>query len=488
MTKEIFINCTSLETRVALVEDTILQQVHIDREETPSLVGNIYKAKVLRVMPGMQAAFVDIGVARNAFIHIDDIHSANSNDKIADILRDGQDLVVQVMKDPVKKKGALLTTDISIATDYLVYRHTRPKPGISVKIKSNSERTRLNDLLRSIVCAIKLPDSLVGDFIIRSAAEGISETQLSKDLAVLITIWQSIDSLRMNKSPVSLYQELQKKQHLVTGMLGLGIQTITSDSSDILEVLELWCNQNTRFEKPLFKLHQYQQNLFDNYQIEDQINEALKSNVSLNCGGILVIEETEALSVIDVNTGAFLGETIDQNTFLSVNLEAAIESARQIILRNLSGIIIIDFIDMKKADHRHQVFQRLKQAFSQDNMKATILDFTELGLIQIARKRTSRSLSQVLGSTCRHCEGEKVVKSDETLCFDIFRQLLNIESKGKWSVIEIHASATVVEKINNKFSKALNQLQVRAGCDVKLCVEGSIPSDQFKIIPAQQRR
>ena len=307
MTKEIFINCTSLETRVALVEDTILQQVHIDREETPSLVGNIYKANVLRVMPGMQAAFVDIGVAGNACIHIDDIHSANSNDKIADILRDGQDLVVQVMKDPVKKKGALLTTDISIATDYLVYRHTRPKPGISVKIKSNSERTRLNDLLRSIVCAIKLPDSLVGDFIIRSAAEGISETQLSKDLAVLITIWQSIDSLRMNKSPVSLYQELQKKQHLVTGMLGLGIQTITSDSSDILEVLELWCNQNTRFEKPLFKLHQYQQNLFDNYQIEDQINEALKSNVSLNCGGILVIEETEALSVIDVNTGAFLG-------------------------------------------------------------------------------------------------------------------------------------------------------------------------------------
>jgi ribonuclease G len=483
MTKEIFINCTFSETRVALVENTILQQIHIEREETPSLVGNIYKGKVHRVMPGMQAAFVNIGVERNAFIHIDDIHNANSNDKIANILRDGQDLLVQVIKDPVKKKGALLTTDIAITNDYLVYRHGCPNPGISLKIKSKSERNRLNELLDSIVSAIKLPDSLVGNFIIRSAAEGISESQLSVYIKALATIWQSIESLRVNKSPVPLYQESQKKLPLVTAMLPLGIHTITSDSADILEALELWCNQNTHFEKPLFKFQKNSENLFDSYQIEGQINEALKANVSLNCGGILVIEETEALSVIDVNTGSFIGESTDQNTFLSVNLEAAIESARQIILRNLCGIIIIDFIDMQKASHRLQVLQQLKQAFSQDKVNTVVLDFTELGLIQIARKRTSQSLSQILGSTSRHYDEKKVIKSDETLCFDIFRQILNIESKGHWTMIEIHASATVIEKIKNKYSKALNQLQDRACCDVKLCIEGSMPSDQFKIIP-----
>ena len=210
MTKEIFINCTSTETRLALVENAVLRQIHIDRQESLSLVGNIYKAKVLRVMPGMQAAFVDIGDKRNAFIHIDDIHRANPGAKISDILRDGQDLLVQVVKDPVNKKGALLTTDLSIATEYLVYRQGRSKPGISLQIKPKSERTRLNNMMDSMLSTMALPESLSGNFIMRSAAEGVTQNQLDQDITALLNIWQSIESLRVKKSPTILYKVAEK--------------------------------------------------------------------------------------------------------------------------------------------------------------------------------------------------------------------------------------------------------------------------------------
>ena len=210
MTKEIFINRTAFETRLALVEDKVLQQIHIDRDEEPSLVGNIYKAKVLRVMPGMQSAFVDIGSDRNAFIPIDNIFRAKPGDKILDILGEGQDILVQVVKDPINKKGALVTTDFSIATDYLVYRHGRTKPGISAQIKQKEERSRLNDLLNTIVSAVTLPERLTGNFIVRSAAEGITDDELTSDINSLIKIWRSIESLRVQKSPVTVYQNTQK--------------------------------------------------------------------------------------------------------------------------------------------------------------------------------------------------------------------------------------------------------------------------------------
>lgn len=483
MTKEILINYSPLETRLALVENTVLKEIHIDRGEDPSLVGNIYKAKVLRVIPGMQAAFVDIGAKRNAFLHIDDIHCANSQDKIADTLRDGQDILVQVLKDSVNKKGALLTTDISIATEYLVYRQGRVKPGISAKIKPKSERTRLNDLMDSIVSSIQLPDSLSGNFILRSAAEGIKESQLTEDINSLIEVWRSIESLKAQKSPVSVYKETQRSQRLVRQMLSLGIDKIIVDSPSFFESLEAVCNQSRVTEKPIINLYKEQGNLFDTYQIESQINAALKSDVPLNCGGHIVIEETEALSAIDVNTGSFIGESIDHSTFLKVNLEAAEAAAKQIKLRNLTGIIIIDFIDMKVAEHRRQVLQQLKQAFSEDKAITIISDFTELGLIQIARKRTSPSLSQILCAPCGRSETRKLFKSKKTLAIEIFRELSNIELNGKWQALEIFTSEPVIETIKNKYAVQLNEFKNRTGCDVKLCIESSFPSDQFNIIP-----
>jgi ribonuclease G len=484
MTKEIFINCTLSETRLALVDNAALQQIYIDRQENTSLVGNIYKAKVLRVMPGMQAAFVDIGCERNAFIHIDDIHRASCGDKITDVLRDGQELLVQVAKDPVNKKGALLTTDLSIATDYLVYRQGRSKPGCSLQIKSKSERIRLNKLMKSTLSAAALPESLSGNFIMRSAAEGITENQLAQDMANLLDIWQSIDELRVKKSPAILYKIAEHNQRIISEMLNLGIERITVDCPDSFEKIEHWFGQSSSLDKPEIRLFKQNENLFDIYELEKQINAALCSEVPLMCGGSLVIEQTEALAVIDVNSASFIGESIDQKTYFEVNLEAAVEAARQIILRNLSGIIIIDFIDMQNADYRRQVLQKLKQAFSQDRIKTVIYGYTELGLVQIARKRTRQSLSQALCVPCSHCDARGYVKSEETIVFEILRHLSNFQPNGKRAAVEIYACESVIKKIENKYAKQLNEFKVRVNCDVKLCINGSMFSDQFNIIPA----
>ena len=484
MTKEIFINRTAFETRLALVEDKVLQQIHIDRDEEPSLVGNIYKAKVLRVMPGMQSAFVDIGSDRNAFIPIDNIFRAKPGDKILDILGEGQDILVQVVKDPINKKGALVTTDLSIATDYLVYRHGRTKPGISAQIKQKEERSRLNDLLNTIVSAVTLPERLTGNFIVRSAAEGITDDELTSDINSLIKIWRSIESLRVQKSPVTVYQNTQKFQSLIANMLDQGATKITVDCEIYWKKLNDWCDLHSRGVNKIFELYSGEGHLFDMYQIEDQINAALNLEVALDCGGYLVIEETEALSVIDVNTGSFIGESIDHNTFLRVNLEAALECVKQIKLRHLTGIIIIDFIDMQNSDHRSQVLKQLKNAFSQDSDISIISDFTELGLVQVARKKTRKSLRQIVCEPCNHCEAKGVIKSEETLSLEIFRELTKIDSNCVSRSVEIYASDAVIKLLENKYSTQLNDFTNRTNCDVKLIIERSLQSNQFNIIPA----
>ena len=483
MTKEIFINCTATETRLALTENGVLQQIHIDRQENPSLVGNIYKAKVLRVMPGLQAAFVDIGHKRNAFIHIDHIHRVSSGDRIGNILRDGQELLVQVLKDPVNEKGALLTTDLSIANGYFVYRQGRTKPGVSLQIKDSVERARLGEIVNSMLPDASLPERFTGNFILRSAAEGATETELAQELQNIISICQTVDSLRVKKSPTILHSAADQKQHLVTSMLKLGIDKIITDSPDFLEKIKSWFEQSPPSHQPEIELFQQSNNLFDTYRLEEQINAALCSIVELDCGGYLVVEETEALVAVDVNSGSFIGKSTDQSTYVEVNLEAAVESARQIRLRNLSGIIIIDFIDMHSDKHRHQVLQQLRQSFSQDSTKTVISDFTELGLVQIARKRKHPSLSQVLCAHCGQCDARGYVKSDATLSFEILRQLWNLKPNRECSTVEIYASEAVIEKLENKYAQQVNEFKVKTNCDVKLCTEHSISSEQFKIIP-----
>mgnify|MGYP002632835106 CR=1 FL=1 len=483
MTKEILINRTSTEIRLALVEDAELQTIVIDRGESQSLVGNIYKAKVLRVMPGMQAAFVDIGEERSAFLPIDDILRASSGDKISDILRPGQDLLVQVVKDPVNKKGALLTTDFSIASKYLVYRHGRKKSGVSMQIKDKTERDRLHQLILTATKQMDRPETFKGNFILRSVAEGLSANQLDSEIKFLLHLWQSLSEKKLNKAPFKLYQEFPLYKQVIRDMLGLTIDRIRVDCSELLKELTVFCSQIVGSDENIFELHSAKCNLFDHCHIERQIKNALNLSVSLSCGGYLVIEETEALTAIDVNTGSYIGAGNDHQTYLEVNLEAAVEAARQIRLRNISGIIIIDFIDMAIAEHRHQVLVQLKQVLAKDAVKTMTCDFTELGLVQIARKRSSQSLSALLCEPCSHCQSKGVVKSEETISYEILRELLKINPADLKSV-EVYAAASIVQQLHNKHIAKIGEIEKNIGCKVNLCTESSVPVHQFNIIQA----
>ena len=378
-----------------------------------------------------------------------------------------------------------MTTDLSIATDYLVYRHGRSKPGISVKIKQKQERSRLNELMDSIISSSELPESLRGNFIVRSAADGISANELTADINCFIDIWQSIEVLKLQKSPIVVYQESHRFHRLINAMFAQGINRLTVDCAEFLKQINQWCDLESHEPKIHAELFAAKGNVFDSYQIEEQINAALDVEVALDCGGYLVIEQTEALSVIDVNTGSFIGDSADKNTFYKVNIEAAIESAKQIRLRNLSGIIIIDFIDMQNVDHRRKVLKELKNAFLDDPISNKISDFTEFGLVQIARKRTSRSLSQILCAPFKHSEARGVKKSEETLCLEIIRELIKIESNCAWKSIEICTSSAIIEILNNKYSTQLNDFKSSTHCDVKLSPDRAMKSNQYNIIPTR---
>jgi ribonuclease G len=482
MPKEILINRVHGETRIAVLDNNLLEQIVIERDEQQSLVGNIYKAKVLRVMPGMRAAFLDIGEKRSAILHVDNLHLAEKKTKIESILSVGKTILVQVIKDPVMDKGAVLTTDLSIPSHSLVYRQSRKKLAISRKIKDVSERERLAELFQTVCSSTEAPKGFSGHFILRSVAEGLSEEQLLYDLQLLHRLWNHLSEKRMEKSSVLLHTAPPIYQRLIEDSFNLNPLKITVDCTEIHQDLNQ-LSQHYALNLVVELIGDYQRkDLFDRNNIEHQINEALEKKVVLDCGGTLVIEETEALSVIDVNSASYLGDTNDQQAYLKVNLEAADVAARQICLRNLSGIIIIDFIDMADPANERQVLRRLQKAFAKEKAQPTILDFTELGLVQIARKRTGKSLRQALCAPCSKCSDKGVVKSDDTLAFEVFRYLIKKTVSKAYEVIEIHASATVVQILQKKYSAQIKQYEAKAGCSVKLCVQNITDCDAIKII------
>ena len=454
MSKEVLINRVSGETRVAVLDNNLLEQIVIERDVQQSLVGNIYKAKVIRVIPGMQVAFLDIGDKRSAILHIDNLHLAKKDTGIESLLSSGQNLLVQVVKDPVKDKGAVLTTDLSIPSHSLVYRQSRKKLAISRQIKDVAERDRLAELFASAVSKADAPEGFSGHFIIRSVAEGLSEDQLLFDMQLLHRLWNDISEKRLEKSPVLVHTAPPIYQRLIEDSINLEPLKITVDCSEIYQDLNQ-LSQHYASNIAVELIDDYQRkDLFDRNHIESQINEALEQKVALECGGTLVIEETEALSVIDVNSASYLGDTDDQKAYLKVNLEAADTAVKQICLRNLSGIIIIDFIDMADSASEHQVLKRLKQAFARDRTQPTILDFTALGLVQIARKRTGLSLSQTLCAPSNKTRTKGVKKSDDTLVFEILRQLSSKAVSSSSKAIEIHASQAVIEQLQKKIQRS----------------------------------
>ena len=482
MSKEVLINRVFGETRVAVLDNNLLEQIVIERDVQQSLVGNIYKAKVIRVIPGMQVAFLDIGDRRSAILHIDNLHLAKKDTGIESLLSSGQNLLVQVVKDPVKDKGAVLTTDLSIPSHSLVYRQSRKKLAISRKIKDASERDRLADLFASAVSLAVAPEGFSGHFILRSVAEGLSEEQLLFDMQLLHRLWNDISEKRLEKSPVLVHTAPPIYQRLIEDSINLEPLRITVDCPEIHQALNQ-LSQHYASNIAVELIEDYQRkDLFDRNHIEPQINQALEQKVDLDCGGTLVIEETEALSVIDVNSASYLGDTDDQKASLQVNLEAADTAVKQICLRNLSGIIIIDFIDMADSASERQVLKRLKQAFARDRTQPTILDFTALGLVQIARKRTGLSLSQTLCAPSNKTRTKGVKKSDDTLVFEILRQLSSKAVSASSKAIEIHASPTVIEQLQKKYSAQIKQYEAIAECSVKLYSQPITHCDEFNII------
>ena len=415
--QDILINCSPRETRVAVLIDGILEDLHIERVANRGLVGNVYMGRVLRVLPGMQSAFVDIGFERTAFLHILDIEGARLENgeykPIEKMLTDGQRLLVQVSKDPIGTKGARLTTTISLAGHKLVYLPQDPHIGVSQRIEDEARRENLREQ-----CTRLRPAEEKGGYIVRTCAEeSASDVELIEDMRYLSALWKTIKAQTAKASaPSLLYEDLPLAKRVLRDLVQAETGHIYVDSRQNFEALKDFARKYVPSAEALLVHYTGERPLFEVYGVDEEIERALGRRVPLKSGGYLVVDQTEAMTTIDVNTGGFVGKRDFSQTVFKTNLEAAQTIARQLRLRNLGGIIIIDFIDMASDEHRAAVLSELRRAAAADRTKLTISDFTELGLVEMTRKRTRESLSHVLCETCPVCGGRGEIKTSRTVC------------------------------------------------------------------------
>ena len=490
MSEEILINMTPMETRVAVVENGVLQEVYIERAAARGIVGNIYKGKVVRVLPGMQAAFVDIGLERASFIHASDIASIdkdgveqrnNDNADIRTLVREGQSLITQVIKDPIGTKGARLTTQLSVPSRYLVYMpHTR-HIGISQRIEDESERQRLRSLVERCVAEEQMQE--LGGFIIRTAAEGVSEAELLADLRFFKRLWCALErKMKERKAPAIIYDDLPLYMRTMRDLVRPEVEKIRIDSRENYENVKAFAEDYIPEVSPRLESYPGPRPIFDLYNIEDEIQKALGRKVELKSGGYLIIDQTEAMTTIDVNTGAFVGHRNQEETIYKTNLEAATSLARQLKVRNLGGIIIIDFIDMKDAEHRRQVHRSLEKSMASDHAKTCITSVSELGLVEMTRKRTRESLEHVLCEACPTCEGRGSIKSPETVCYEIFREILREARAYENDSLLVLASQAVVDRLLDEDSASVADLGEFIDKTIRFQVEAMYSQEQFDVI------
>ncbi|MBW2610472.1 MAG: Rne/Rng family ribonuclease [Deltaproteobacteria bacterium] len=450
MANELIINTRPHETRVALVENGVAVELYIERKTGQELMGNIYCGRVARVLPGMQAAFVDIGRDRTAFLYVSDVHkdimdleqmmlqdgidngddvSSRSSDgtgaepikeisfNIEDLLHEGQDIMVQVSKEPIGTKGARLTSYISLPGRHLVLMPTVNHIGVSRRIEDQDERERLRSIIQDI-----RPDE--SGFIVRTVSEGADKDKLKSEMDFMLKLWADIKG-RMEKtsSPGLLYQDLTVSLRAVRDLFTREVDRLIIDSQEEYEHIMKFIETFAPTLRYSVELDDGTDPIFDTYGIEMEISRALENKIWLKSGGYIVIELTEALAAIDVNTGSYVGKRNLEETILKTNLEAVKEIAYQLRLRNIGGLIVIDFIDMEKMDNRERVFMALKEVLSKDKAKTHILRMSELGLIEMTRKRTRENLNRLLSETCLYCEGRGTIKSKRTICYEIFRDL-----------------------------------------------------------------
>ncbi|QBH97834.1 ribonuclease G [Limnobaculum zhutongyuii] len=487
MTAELLVNVTPSETRVAFIDGGILQEIHIDRESKRGIVGNIYKGRVSRVLPGMQAAFIDIGLDKAAFLHASDImpHTeciADNEQKqfhvrdITELVRQGQDLVVQVVKDPLGTKGARLTTDITLPSRYLVFMPGAAHVGVSQRIDSEEERERLKQIVAEYC-------DEMGGFIIRTAAEGVGNEELAQDAAFLKRLWgKVIERKSRGGTKNMLYGELALTQRVLRDFVGESLDRIRVDSrltyDSLVEFTAEFMPQMTS------KLERYtdKQPIFDLYDVENEIQRALDRKVELKSGGYLIIDQTEAMTTIDINTGAFVGHRNLDETIFNTNIEATQAIARQLRLRNLGGIIIIDFIDMTSEDHRRRVLNSLEQALSKDRVKTSVNEFSALGLVEMTRKRTRESLEHVLCGECPSCRGRGRVKTVETVCYEILREIVRVHHAYDADRFLVYASPAVGDALKSEESYSLAEVELFVGKQVKIQIEPLYNREQFDVV------
>ncbi|EAQ98987.1 ribonuclease G [Congregibacter litoralis] len=482
MNAEILVNVTPMEARVAVVENGAAQDVYIERQASRGTVGNIYAGRVVRVLPGMQAAFVDFGFERSGFLHLSDVLGVGTltDERIADHLREGQMVTVQVVKDPISKKGARLTSQLSVSTRYLVYMPKSDHLGISQRIDEVEERARLQAVLTA---ALESESMTGGGFIVRTAAEGAGESEILADLRFLKRLW-AVVSRRVSEArgPELLYEDLPLQLRAVRDLARPGVQRILVDSHDNYGVLNDFCLKYMPEVADLVELYEGERPIFDLHGVEEDIQRALARVVPLKSGGHLVIDQTEAMTTIDVNTGSFVGRRNQEETLFKTNLEAVSVLARQLRLRNLGGIIIVDFIDMSDGEHRRQVHRALEKAMSRDPARNKISGVSALGLIEMTRKRSRESLERTLCEDCPNCEGRGVLKSAETVCYEILREIMRDARAYETGGLLVLASQAVVERLLDEESAHVGDLESFIERSISFRAEPDYTQEQFDIV------
>lgn len=513
MSEEILINVTPQETRVAVVENGVLQEVYIERTGKRGLVGNIFKGRVSRVLPGMQAAFVDVGLERTGFLHISDIVDVNDESTLTStrtdaedtpidaLLREGQDLLVQVVKDPLGSKGARLTTRISFPSRFLVFIPENAAIGISQRIEDEDERERLRNIIfeyqndeenlaaasnSNVVThsAFKSAENkLSGGYIVRTAAEGISDDDLFKDIDFLRKLWDSTYVRSQNTfAPNIVYEDLPLVMRTMRDLVHVDIEKVRIDSKETYQRVKEFAKHFIPELLGRIEYYPGERPILDLYSVEDEIQRSLNRKVQLKSGGHLVIDQTEAMTTIDVNTGGFVGHRNLEETIFKTNLEASQAISRQLRLRNLGGIIIIDFIDMQDPEHARQVLRSLEKHLERDNSKITISELTSLGLVQLTRKRTRESLEHILCESCPTCNARGSIKTAETVCYEIFREILREVRQFDAKKLLVVASQQVVEMLLDDESRSVAELEEFIGRPISFQVESIYTQEQYDIV------
>jgi ribonuclease G len=493
MQQDILINWSPQETRVAIVETGAVQELHVERTLERGLVGNVYLGKVARVLPGMQSAFIDIGLERAAFLHVADLMSSvaarHADDKgepaavvpIEKQVFEGQSLLVQVIKDPIGTKGARLSSQISIAGRLLVFLPQDQHIGVSQKIPFE-QREALRQRLQALAEAAAA-DGKTGGFILRTNGEDASDTELGEDIAYLRKTWARIKEASTRLPPKSLlHQDLSLLQRVLRDLVSETTQTIRIDSAEQFKKLQTFGQEFMPSAVDKLQLYKGERPIFDLFNIDEEVGKALGRRVELKSGGYLIVDQTEALTTVDVNTGGFVGARNFDETIFKTNLEAAGAIARQLRLRNLGGIVIADFIDMTREDHREAVLAEFRKQLARDRVKTMVSGYSALGLVEMTRKRTRESLAHMLCEPCPVCDGKGSVKTARTVTYDILREILREARQFNPREFRVIASPDVIDILLDEESPHLAGLSDFIGKPISLQAEGAMSQEQYDIV------